>query len=975
LGYYLTKVKTKFPLFDVILSMFKQSVILYLSIFCAFSVAAQDDLKWADSVFRTMTLTEQVSQLFMVPVSARRKDVPQEAQIKMVQQLQPGGILLSGGTSDENASLIRSLQQRLNVPVLVATNAEWGLAQSLDLAIRMPVPMVMGAIKQDSLIYLAGKVIGEQMNALGIHVNFALNADIDVPDANVPVAYRYLTDRKSDLIKKGGAFIQGLQSSNIIAVVKHIPGRSEETAPDDFKKMIQAVNPDTLSFLPIQKLLQAGAGGVNTAYLHFGMLENNETVPAALSQLYITEYLKNKIGYDGLIFTEAPFLKSLVNMSSDETAVFAFTVGNHMIITSENPEEAILKIIRLVRKNEAMLLHLEQTVRKILLAKYHAGLKNPTNFPGKISEDLLAKSKSIKNAMAGAAVTVLANRKNFLPVNQLHNRKFFLLNTGTIQPMLEKSLSYYVPFKKIMLGAVKDTALVKVIKSEDVVIVSFTDQSKIKINKLASWLAALDKKTNLVVLHSGNPYNLRGVQDFSTLVEGYHPEDTDEIIPQIIFGGIGSYGRLPVQVMPYNGLESETLPIDRLSYGVPEQVGMSSITLNRIDAVAKEAISSGATPGCRVLIAKDGMVIFNRSYGWLSYDRQLPVSDETIYDLASVTKVSATLQATMFMYDKGLIDLHKKASVYLPELKNSNKKDFVLKDILTHQSGLFPYVPFWARTMKDSTYLPEFYASSATSEYPLPVAENLFGRKTLRDSLWQWTINSKINERQPRVPHVYKYSDMSFYVLHHLAERRLNQPMEKFLSSYLYEKLGAYTTTYQPLNKFRPSKIAPTEQDRLFRKSLLIGYVHDQGAAMHGGIAGHAGLFSTANDLAKVGQMWLQKGSYGGTQYFNPKTIEFFSSRYYRNSRRALGWDKSVPGDPNGPTSMYASHATFGHTGFTGTCIWVDPVFNLVYIFLSNRVHPDMTNNKLIGANIRTRIHDITYQSIFDYKNRKETVY
>ena len=646
-----------------------------------------------------------------------------------------------------------------------------------------------------------------------------------------------------------------------------------------------------------------------------------------------------------------------------------------MIIAPENPELAIRKITRLVRKNQIMRQRLESTVRKILVAKHHAGLKESTNFPGVIPEELTARSLAVRRAIDGAAVTVMANRKNALPIKQLDNRKFYLVNTGTDQSVLEKSLAYYVPFENLQLRTVADTSVLKVFNKEDVVIFPFTDHSNLPINQLSSWLTDLDKKTNVVILHAGNPYNLRGLPEFSSLIEGYYPEDAYEIMPQIIFGAVKSYGKLPVHVLPYNGQEVETESIDRLSYGVPELAGMSSVYLNRIDAIAKEAIESGATPGCRVIIAKDGMVIFNRSYGWLSYDRKVPVSDETIYDLASVTKVSATLQATMFMYDRGLIDLHKKASVYLPELKHSNKKDFVLKDILTHQSGLFPFVPFWARTMKDSTHLPVFYASAGSAEYPLPVAENLFGRKTLRDSLWRWTIHSKINERHPRVPHEYKYSDMSFYILHHLAERKLNQPMEEFLSKNLYEKLGAYTTTYQPLNKFSASRIAPTEQDRLFRKSLLIGYVHDQGAAMHGGIAGHAGLFSTANDLAKVGQMWLQKGSYGGIKYFNPKTIEFFSARYYRNSRRALGWDKSVPGDPKGPTSLYASHATFGHTGFTGTCIWVDPVFNLVYIFLSNRVHPDMTNNRLLNANIRTRIQDITYQSIFDYKNRKETVY
>jgi beta-N-acetylhexosaminidase len=243
----------------------------------------------------------------------------------------------------------------------------------------------------------------------------------------------------------------------------------------------------------------------------------------------------------------------------------------------------------------------------------------------------------------------------------------------------------------------------------------------------------------------------------------------------------------------------------------------------------------------------------------------------------------------------------------------------------------------------------------------------------MKDSLWSWIIKAKIREKPARTPFDYRYSDMGFYILQHLAEKILNQPIEDFLSQNLYEPLGAYTTGYLPLLHFPYRQIAPTENDRLFRRALLIGTVHDQGAAMQGGIAGHAGLFTNANDLAKLGQMLLQQGNYGGIQYYKPETVGLFTQKQFENSRRGLGWDKPTPGEWNGPTSIYASPKTFGHTGFTGTCIWVDPEFDLVYIFLSNRVHPDMTNNKLLNANIRSRIQDVIYQSIFEYCKTAET--
>ena len=381
----------------------------------------------------------------------------------------------------------------------------------------------------------------------------------------------------------------------------------------------------------------------------------------------------------------------------------------------------------------------------------------------------------------------------------------------------------------------------------------------------------------------------------------------------------------------------------------------------------RESIDIHATPGCQVLIAKDGKVVFEHSEGWFTYEKKNPVTDETIYDLASITKVTATLQTIMFIQEKGLIDVNKKISFYLPELKTSNKKDFIIKDILTHQAGLWPFLPFWSQTVTDSSLRKEYYSTIQNEDYPFPVADDLYASKSMKDSLWNWIIHAKVREKPTRTVFDYRYSDMGFYILQHLAEKILNQPMEEFLEQNIYEPIGAYTLGYLPRKKFPASQIAPTEDDKLFRKKLLTGYVHDQGAAMHGGIAGHAGLFSTANDLAKLGQMWLQKGAYGGHYYFKPETLALFTSKQYENSRRGLGWDKPVPSDPVGPTSIYASSKTFGHTGFTGTCIWVDPEFNLVYVFLSNRVYPDMNNNKILNANIRPRIQDVIYQSIFNH--------
>ncbi|HEX8039584.1 MAG TPA: serine hydrolase, partial [Chryseosolibacter sp.] len=460
------------------------------------------------------------------------------------------------------------------------------------------------------------------------------------------------------------------------------------------------------------------------------------------------------------------------------------------------------------------------------------------------------------------------------------------------------------------------------------------------------------------------------VSRFAAVITAYtDTKDVVGMVPQVIFGGLAGRGTLPVR---YGDLASgtgvHTPSLRRLTYSFPEDAGLDGSTLDRIAAIAQEAISSGSTPGCYVLVAKDGKVIYDQGFGYLTYENEHPVTDETLYDLASLTKVTATLQTVMFMQEHGLIDINKKLSVYLPELKGTNKKDITIVDVLTHQAGLTPFVPLWPLTVEGPRFLPMpmYYSSQQSLTYPLQIAPALFGSPILKDSVWSWITESKMLDKPPRTPYSYRYSDLGFMMFKQLAERTLNQPMEEFLQQNFYEPLGAYSLGYNPLHRFTPEKIAPTEMDTLFRHGLVLGTVHDERAAMLGGVSGHAGLFGTANDLSKLGQMLLQNGTYGGLQYYKPETISLFTAKQYASSRRGLGWDKPVQGDWNSPTSIYASPRTFGHTGFTGTCLWVDPEFNLVYIFLSNRVFPDR-NDKLIQTNIRSRIQDVIYKSIFNF--------
>ena len=682
-------------------------------------------------------------------------------------------------------------------------------------------------------------------------------------------------------------------------------------------------------------------------------------------------------GTDGLKTTEVEISPSTSNRKVKDAVKKALHEQNDILIISTNIERAFKAISKAVKKDKALVAQIDQSVKKILSKKYEAGLSqnkfiNTDNLYQRLHSP---EAKLLKQKAAEDVVTIVKNDSSLVPIQKLVDKTFASISIGaSIENELTHYLSKYAYFHHHSILSQNDTIeLRERLKSKDILVIGLFSQQLTE--QLIEFIKRISKEHRVIVCNFTQHLN-QGFENSMTIIDAFTSEQGfPQSVAQIIFGGIKAKRKMmestsdSLQVVKW----ITTKPLNRFSYQLPEAAGMDSRILDRIETIANEAIQIKSTPGLHVLVAKDGKVVYEKSFGTLTYESKNPVTDETIFDLASITKVSATLQAVMYMHEKGLININKKISVYLPELKGTNKEDYTIKDILTHQAGLWPFLPFWAETVKDSSVWKKYYSKTQTETYPYPVSENMFAVKSMKDSLWHWIIKARVLDKPVRTSYSYKYSDMGFYIMQHLTEKMLGTRMEDFLQKNFYEPIGAYTTGYLPLSKFSPSQIAPTEKDTLFRKSLLVGYVHDQGAAMHGGIAGHAGLFSTANDLAKLGQMWLNKGSYGGIQFFRPETIELFTSKQYENSRRGLGWDRPLLNDMNSPTSAYASAKTFGHTGFTGTSIWVDPEFNLVFVFLSNRVYPNMYNNKILTANIRPRIQDVVYQSIFEYcKNHDE---
>lgn len=437
-----------------------------------------------------------------------------------------------------------------------------------------------------------------------------------------------------------------------------------------------------------------------------------------------------------------------------------------------------------------------------------------------------------------------------------------------------------------------------------------------------------------------------------------------QLAAQSLFGANDLNGIMPVTAAPWarfgQGIK-KIFPHKRLGYALPESVGMSTDTLLQMDGIVAEMIGSGAAPGCQVLVAKDNRIVWQKSYGYFTYEQTQQVTNETIFDLASVTKVAATTISMMKLVENKQVSLDAPMSAYVPELGATDKKDLTVREMMVHHAGLQAWIPFYKQTLT-AEQMPSsrVYLNTAQPCFEVPVAKDLFMEDAWVDTLWQQIFNSPLSGNKN-----YKYSDLDFY----LCARALNNVSGALVDVYadreFYRPLGLSTTTFNPWKKGLTLRCAPTEEDNYFRRQRLQGYVHDMGAAMLGGVSGHAGLFSNANDLAKIFQMLLNGGSYGWRQYLKPETVREFTTRYPVSTRRGIGFDmKELDEKQTANMSALAGEHTFGHLGFTGICAWADPEKDLIFIFLSNRTYPTMENNKLMNGDFRPRLQSVVYKAL-----------
>ncbi len=946
-------------------------------------------INWVDSVFQSLTFDERLGQLFMVAAYSNKDQAHVDEISNLIKTENLGGVIFFQGGPKRQARLTNLFQAQAKTPLFIAMDAEWGISMRLDSVPDFPKAMTLGAIQDEELIYEMGEEMARQFKELRMHINFAPVVDVNSNPDNPVIGYRAFGERKEVVAKRAVAYMKGLQDNGIIANAKHFPGHGD-TEADSHYSLPVIKHPEQriwdIDLYPYEELFRAKLMSVMVAHLNIPSLDNELNSTTSLSKKVVTDLLQNRMNFQGLIFTDALNMRGVAQANAPGAVdLKALLAGNDVLLYSMDVPKAKTMIKKAVQDGIITEAEIDRRVKKILKAKYWAGLDRyvPINTYELLERLHTPKTDELIEKLYANSITVASNKDRLIPFQQLEIKKFASLSIGDEGRSFQKYLGKYAKFDHFSIQkAANETThynTIKQLEDYDVVVVGLmgvTNSPKRKFGIAEAdvqLIRDLAKRQKVVTVLFGNSYASKHLEGMGNLVLAYeNNEITQSLAPQILFGARPGRGILPVTVSNQftYGVGGYLKPLDRLAYGTPESVGMDSEILNKIDEVAEKAIRIQATPGANVLVVKDGKVIFERSYGQLEYKDSPKVNSETVYDLASITKVLATTQAVMFLESRGELDMDKTLGDYLPELKGTNKEDLVLKDVMAHEAGLVAFIPHYAKTVESGRWKPEYYQASSSPGFSRPVSNDMYGHDALRDSIWNWTVQSKLSPKPPgSSKHKYVYSDLTMYFMQAVVEKIVNQPMEIFLDQNFYAPLGLHTLTFNPFAKMPLDNIAPTENDVAFRNRLVKGYVHDQGAAMYGGVAGHAGLFGTANDLAVMMQLMLNRGQYGGVNLIGSNTVTEFTKRQSSQSRRGWGWDKPEPDRGRGGSAGdLAPKSTFGHTGFTGTCVWADPENDLIYVFLSNRVYPDATNTRLLKENIRTEIHDIIYQSITDKK-------
>ena len=959
-----------FSLFFLLFSTYSQSPLSTLD--------SDNQKKWVDSVYNSLTIDQKIGQLFTIWVASKEGSEKMNEISEIIKKNHLGGLIFSLGNLKDQAIAANKFQSISKVPLLIGMDAEWGIGMRLDDAFSFPFNMTLGAIEDDSLVYEVGKRIGLHAKRLGVHINFAPVTDINTNPQNPIIGSRSFGEDKLNVTKKSLAYLKGMQSEGIMGSAKHFPGHGDTSK--DSHKTLPIINFSSkrihdIELYPYKELIKNNLSAVMVAHMEVPSLERLPKLPSTLSKNIVTKILKKKLKFKGLVITDAMDMKGVVDFNKDESAdVSALLAGNDILLMPDNLDQSTTSIKKALNTGKLTEKRLAISVKKILMAKYKAGLNKLNDIKLKnLKSDLNnEEDKLLFEKLAKNSITIIKNENQLLPLKDLSKKIAYIKMGDSNSDEFFKMLNHYTKVENIGTDDYELDKMIKILDPYDLVIIGFHKSYKSPFEDYRfskeeiRAIELISQKKNVVLDVFTKPYALidLDLKNIKSIVVSYQNNNVfQSISSQIIFGALSSKGILPVSIgknFPVNS-HIKTNVLNRLSYSSPKNQGFDTFKLNKIDSIARFAIKKKMIPGAQILVAKNGDVIYNKSFGYKKYESSNKVKWDDIYDLASLTKILSSVPLLMNEYELENINLETTLSDLFPNMDLKDKKSISIKEMLSHQAGLFPWIPFYKKTIDSLTNKPlsNWYKSSKKDGYSIKLTDELFLKDVFLD-----TINSNIINSDLSADKFYVYSDLPYYFIKNFLENKNKNNLDDQLKKILLLDLGANKTTYNPTLSFSKSKIVPSEIDNYFRNTTLHGYVHDMGAAMQGGIGGHAGLFSNSNDVAKIMQMYLQGGYYGGKRFFKTSTINDFNTCYFceNNNRRGIGFDKPQL-DNSKPTCGCVPMSSFGHSGFTGTYTWADPENKIVYVFLSNRTFPTMENKMLYKYNIRTEIQRVIYES------------
>jgi beta-N-acetylhexosaminidase len=939
---------------------------------------------WVDSVFNNMTLDERLGQLFMLRAHSDKDAAYEQSVADLITQYHPGGLCFFQGTPEKQAELTnyyQSLSDR--VPLMISMDAEWGLGMRLkENAISFPKQLMLGAMQDNQPIYEMGLEMARECRRLGVHVSFSPACDVNNNASNPVINERSFGEDRYNVSAKSFQYMRGLQDGGVLASAKHFPGHGDTNVDSHFDLPIiphSMEHLDSLELFPFRNLIQHGVASAMVSHLSVPAIDSRKNYPVSLSEKAVFDLLRTKMGFDGLIFTDGMEMKGVTKyFSKGEADLEALRAGNDIVLLPESVSAGMIAIKKALNNKTLNQDRIFDSVKRVLRAKYRLGLTKPQRVKVENIRKEINTNEAItlKRKLISKSLTLVRDDNNLIPFKNIAQYTYASLAMGaTTTTTFQKTLANYAPITHFNMGKIlasnEEINLIDSLTKSDVIFVSLHNMRSKSVDNFGltdaqiNFIRRLCDVRKVVLTVFGNPYSLRFFDAMPTVFDAYNEdENTQDLAAQALFGAIDITGTLPITASARAKFGDGLQIINdqhRLGYALPEQVGFNSDSLAKMDEIIREMIGSGAAPGCQILVAKDNQIIWNKSYGFYTYEQLKPVTNESIFDLASVTKISATTLSIMHLYDQGKISLGANMSHYVPELKGTNKENITVEEMLTHHSGLIAWIPFYKNTVDNSNFpLSKYYKNSVTGNCEIPVAENLFMEKTYLDSIW-----SQIFQSELRANKNYKYSDLNLFLTARAFYNITGSTLDAYTKNNFYRDLGMTTMTFNPWKFGFKERCVPSEEDRYFRHQRLQGYVHDMGAAMLGGESGHAGLFSNANDLAKIFQMLLNKGSYLGKSYISPETIRYFTSRYSKSTRRGIGFDMKElnPSETKNMTEL-AGENTFGHMGFTGICAWADPDQNLIFILCSNRTYPNMDNNKFITGDYRPKLQSVVYRAL-----------